>query len=239
MIEKNQLNSNLENFKKDFLSNISTIGFIENNPITEVVEIKNSYLIKGTSDVEWAYVVCNNESDLSALLEKSGSNIYFASVEDWMIPIITEKRNAEWILSTMRYYLPEDVEVPENKLKIIPLTTDHIGFIISQSDYKQFLTPAYVEERISKSISAAIMKKDKLVSWGLTHDDGALGSLHVLDEYRKKGYGKEILISLIYQNRKLGKISFAQIEERNLKATNLIEHLGFVKDRRVSWIKLK
>ncbi len=238
MIEKNLLNSKLENFKKDFLINISTIGFIENNPITEIVEINNSYLIKGTSDVEWAYVVCNNESDLSALLEKSGSNIYFASVEDWMIPIITEKRKADWILSTMRYYLPEEIDVPENKIEVIPLTTDHIGFIISQSNYKQFLTPAYVEERISKSISAAIMKKDKLVAWGLTHDDGALGSLHVLDEYRKKGYGKEILISLIHQNRKHGKISFAQIEEKNLKATNLIEQIGFVKDRKVSWIKL-
>lgn len=227
-----------ENLKKDFISNISTIGFIENNPINEVIQLNNSYLIKGTSDVEWTYIVCNNEDDLRALLGKSPDNIYFASVEDWMIPVITEKRNAEWILSTMRYYLPEDVEVPENKKEVIPLTTDHIGFIISQSNYKQFLTPAYVEERISKSISAAIMKKDKLVAWGLTHDDGALGSLHVLDEYRKKGYGKEILISLIHQNRKLGKISFAQIEEKNIKATNLIEQLGFVKDRRVSWIKL-
>lgn len=224
--------------KQDEITNISTIGFIENNPITEIVEINNSYLIKGISDVEWTYIVCNNETDFKALLEKSHGNIYFASIEDWMTPIITERRKTEWILSTMRYYLPDDVEIPENKIEVIPLTTDHIGFIISQSNYKQFLTPAYVEERISKSISAAIMKKDKLVAWGLTHDDGALGSLHVLDEYRKRGYGKEILISLIHQNRKLGKISFAQIEEKNLKATNLIEQLGFVKDRRVSWIKL-
>jgi GNAT superfamily N-acetyltransferase len=239
LIEKNLLNLNLENFNKDFLSNISTIGFIENNPINEVIQLNNSYLIKGTSDVEWTYIVCNNENDLRGLLEKSSRNTYFASVEDWMIPIITEKQNAEWILSTMRYYLPEDVEVPENKKEVIQLTTDHIGFIISQSNYKQFLSPTYVEERISKSISAAIMKKDKLVAWGLTHDDGALGSLHVLDEYRKKGYGKEILISLIHQNKKLGKISFVQIEEKNTKATNLIEQLGFVKDRRVSWVKLK
>ena len=235
---KDKLNNLILHLKKDEITNISTIGFIENNPITEVIEINNSYLIKGTSDVEWVYVVCNNENDIRVLLEKSGSNIYFASVEDWMIPIITEKRKAEWILSTVRYYLPEEVEVPENKIELIPLTTDHIGFIISQSNYKQFLTPAYVEERISKSISAAIFKKDKLVAWGLTHDDGALGSLHVLDEYRKKGYGKEILISLVHQNRKLGKISFAQIEEKNMKATNLIEQLGFVKDRKVSWVKL-
>lgn len=233
------LNIVKENLKKDFISNISTIGFIENNPINEVIQLNNSYLIKGTSDVEWNYIVCNNENDLSTLFVEAAENIYFASVEDWMIPVITEKRNAEWILSTMRYYLPEDVEVPEKKKEVIPLTTDHIGFIISQSNYKQFLSPAYVEERISKSISAAIMKKDEIIAWGLTHDDGALGSLNVLDGYRKNGYGKEILISLIHQNRKLGKISFAQIEEKNLKATNLIKQLGFVKDRKVSWVKLR
>jgi 8-oxo-dGTP diphosphatase len=233
------LNKLTDQLKQEFISNISTIGFIENNPITEVVEINNSYLIKGTSDVEWIYLVCKNETELKAQLKKGGGdNIYFASVEDWMIPVITENKKAEWILTTMRYYLPKDVEIPENKIEVIPLSTDHIGFIISQSNYKQFLTPAYVEERISKSISAAIMKKNKLVAWGLTHDDGALGSLHVLDEYRKKGYGKEILISLIHQNRKHGKISFAQIEEKNIKATNLIEQLGFVKDRKVSWLKL-
>lgn len=177
---KGELIKLISRLKRDEITNISTIGFIENNPITEIVEINNSYLIRGASDLEWVYVVCSNEDDLRALLERSASNTYFASVEDWTIPIITEKRKAEWILSTMRYFLPEDIEVPENKLEVIPLTTDHIGFIISQSNYKQFLTPAYVEERINKSISAAIFKKDKLVAWGLTHDDGALGSLHVL-----------------------------------------------------------
>ena len=236
---KTELDKLILHLRKDEIRNISVIGFIENNPITEIVEINNSYLIKGTSDVEWVYLVCKNETELKSLLKKSdNNNTYFASVEDWMIPIITEKRKAEWILTTMRFYLPDDVEVPENKLKVIPLTTDHIGLIISQSNYKQFLTPAYVEDRITKSISAAIFKKDKLVAWGLTHDDGALGSLHVLDEYRKKGYGKEILISLIHQNRKLGKRSFAQIEEKNIKATNLTEQLGFVEDRRASWVKL-
>lgn len=102
--------------KQDFISNTSTLGFIENNPITEVAEVNNSFLIKGTSDVEWTYVVTNNESDLKVLLEQSGGNsIFFASVEDWMIPVFTEKRKAEWILNTMRYYLPENFEVPENK----------------------------------------------------------------------------------------------------------------------------
>ncbi len=236
---KNELKDIIVELSKDEIKNISTIGFIENNPITEIVNVKDSYFIKGTSDVEWVYVVCDNEENLKALLEKSEHNNFFASVEDWMIPIITKKRKADWTLTTMRYYLPNDVKVPENKRELISLTTDHIEFIISQSNYKQFLTPDYLEDRITKSISAAIFEKNQLVAWGLTHDDGALGSLHVLDKYRKKGYGREILISLIHQTRKMNKIPFAQIEENNINAIRLAENLGFIKDRRVSWIKLK
>jgi hypothetical protein len=44
---------------------------------------------------------------------------------------------------------------------------------------------------------------------------------------------------LIKKNRKLGKISFAQIEENNVEAAKLAESLGFVKDRKASWIKLR
>ena len=54
---KDELNKLIVLLKKDEITNISTIGFIENNPITEVVEINNSYLIKGTSDVEWVYLI--------------------------------------------------------------------------------------------------------------------------------------------------------------------------------------
>jgi hypothetical protein len=50
---KEELNKLLLRLKQDEFANISAIGFIENNPIIEVVEINNSYLIKGTSDVEW------------------------------------------------------------------------------------------------------------------------------------------------------------------------------------------
>ena len=50
---KDELNKLIVLLKRDEITNISTIGFIENNPITEIIEINNSYLIKGTSDVEW------------------------------------------------------------------------------------------------------------------------------------------------------------------------------------------
>ena len=236
---RDELNNLVSRLKREEIANISIIGFIENNPVSEAVEIGSSLLVKGTSDFEWVYLVCDNRKEFKILLEKAGGeNDRFASVEDRLVPIITENRKPEWILSAMRSYLPETAEVPQNRTAVTPLTAEHSGFIISHCDYKQFLTCAYVKERLAKSFSAAIFEKENLVAWGLTHDDGALGSLHVRDGYRGKGYGKEILISLIHQNRKLDKIPFVQIEEKNTRAAYLAGRLGFVKDRRVNWIKL-
>ena len=75
------LNKIINQLKKDFITNISVIGFLENNEITEIIELNNSYLIKGLSDVEWTYIVCNNPDELKALLEKSvSSNLYLLSL---------------------------------------------------------------------------------------------------------------------------------------------------------------
>lgn len=234
------LTETIHRLLKDEITNMSIIGFVSDNPVTAVLREGESVLIKGLSDEEWIYIYSKDESELKKLLDRLEKNdIYFASVEDWMIPVINETKNFEWTLSTIRWYLPDNVEISDNKIKTFPLSTEHIGFIISQSNYKQFLTPRYIEDRINKSISACLYDDNKLVAWGLTHDDGAIGSLNVLDDYRGKKYGTEIVLSLIHQCRELGRIPFAQIEETNEKAIKLVSKLGFVKDRRVTWIKCK
>jgi GNAT superfamily N-acetyltransferase len=228
----------IEHLLTDEITNMSIIGFIAENTVTEVLRDGESVLIKGKSDEEWIYIFSKDEKELSNLLNQlTDKDIFFASVDDWMVPIISKKKKFEWTLSTIRWYLPDEVEVPDTKLKANPISTEDIGFILSQSKYRQFLTARYLKERITKSISACIYEDNKMVAWGLTHDDGALGSLNVLDEYRGKKYGTEIVLSLIHQCRELGRIPFAQIEETNEKAIKLVTKLGFVKDRRVTWIK--
>jgi GNAT superfamily N-acetyltransferase len=213
----------IEHLLTDEITNMSIIGFIAENTVTEVLRDGESVLIKGKSDEEWIYIFSKDEKELSNLLNQlTDKDIFFASVEDWMVPIISKKKKFEWTLSTIRWYLPDEVEVPDTKLKANPISTEDIGFILSQSKYRQFLTARYLKERITKSISACIYEDNKMVAWGLTHDDGALGSLNVLDEYRGKKYGTEIVLSLILQCRELGRIPFAQIEETNEKAIKLV-----------------
>ena len=225
---------------RDPIKNLSITGFAENNNITAVKVYKNSLYLKGTSDHSWIYFSCGNEEELCYLInELQDNDEYFASLEDWMLPHVTKHKNIEWLLTTMRLYLPANASLERNTFPVTKLSPEDSDFILDNSNYKNFLSVEYLQERIQKSYSAGIRENGKLVAWGLTHDDGALGSLHVLENHRGNGYGKAIVTSLIEQCRAGGKIPFAQIEEKNLPALGLVQKLGFKEDRRVTWIKLK
>ena len=90
-----------------------------------------------------------------------------------------------------------------------------------------------------KDISAGLVVNNNLIAWGFTHDDGALGFLHVLAGYRNSGFGMDILLWLIQMRRNANKTIFANIEPGNTASKNLVNKIGFTMDRKVSWIKLK
>jgi 8-oxo-dGTP diphosphatase len=238
-IGTNQLQEAIINLFDDPVRNSSIIGFIKNNPISSLLSEGNSLLVQGTSDREWIYISSNDKEEVQRLLLKLESDdCCFASLEDWMIPEVTRDKDVEWQLTTIRYFLPDEMEIHNNKINIASLNTVDAEYIIENSDYKQFLTVEYLKQRIKESFTAAIKEKNKLIAWALTHDDGAIGALYVLDRFRNSGYASEIIRNLSYKIRETGSIPIAQIEEKNIPAAKLFEKLGFIKDRRVIWLKL-
>ncbi len=221
------------------MRNSSITGFIKNNPISLILEEGKSVLVKGKSDRDWIYISSKDKNELVKLLLKLNfGEIFFASLEDWMIPIITAEKKVEWKLITRRYFQPNNFVVPENRIEVTSLSENDADYIWENSNYKQLLDVEYLKQRIERSFSAGIIANNKLAAWAITHDDGAIGALHVLDEFRKKGYASEVVISLVQKIRNIGMIPIAQIEEKNKSAIKLFEKLGFVKDRRVTWLKL-
>jgi 8-oxo-dGTP diphosphatase len=230
----------IKKLETDPVRNSSIIGFVKNYPPTIILSEGKSVLVKGTSDREWIYISSEDKNELKRLILKlKDDDGCFASLEDWMISEVRESREPVWRLEALRYYFPENNFLRENKIEIIPLKTDDAEFVVVNSNYKQYIGKEYIRERISKSFSAAVFQNGKPAGWALTHDDGAIGALHVLDEFRKKGFAEEIIINLARKIRDAGGVPIAQIEEKNIPAINLFEKIGFVKDRRVTWLNLK
>jgi 8-oxo-dGTP diphosphatase len=226
--------------KKNEIYNLSIIGFIKENSLQRLIRKGNSYLAQGSEAERWIYFSSEDEREFTDLLQNlNAEDKYFGAVDKWQLAHLTKGKEVDWLINAFQYHYPVDKEIPGNKYKVQKLTQKDSEYIFSQSVYKDVLTVEYLSERIEKSVSSGIRENGKLIAWALTHDDSSLGSMHVLEEYRGRGYAKEITISLIRQCRAMGKIPFLQCENKNIPAQKLVEGIGFVKDRNVSWLKLK
>ncbi|QZY54157.1 GNAT family N-acetyltransferase [Crassaminicella profunda] len=227
----------LYDLKKDTIKNINMINFIKNYPIDFVEKIGQSILIKGKSDENWVYISSSSKEEFETLLKKCDDEGYFAVMEDWMIPYIVKDKKIDWQLSCMKLFFPKEKELSKNKYKMIQLSINDAEYIYNHSHYKEYTSIDYIKTRIEKGIALGIYENEKLIAWIMTHDDGAIGFLHVLEEYRNKGYGYYLIGALIQKLREIGEIPFVHIEEDNVKSMNLAIKIGFMKDRRVHWIK--
>jgi 8-oxo-dGTP diphosphatase len=197
-------------------------------------------LISGRSDHLWAYISSADPRECRILIQKFNfATRYFASLENWMLPLIKKRKKLEWELDTLRYILPDYVKIDDPAYNIKELKPEHGEDIFQNTNYQEFTSVDYIKERIETGISGGIFEDEKLVAWGLTHDDGALGFLHVLPDFRRKGLGSEIVKYLINKKRSYNEPVFANIEPDNIKAINLVEKLGFVFDREIYWIKIQ
>ncbi|MDW7649918.1 MAG: GNAT family N-acetyltransferase [Bacillota bacterium] len=228
----------LQYLKKDPVNNLNIIYFMENYQTEGIVRAGKSVLIRGTSDNKWLYISSSNKSELAFLtkqMDKSDTN--FAAVQSWMLPLLTKERSVDWIMSTTQCLLPADVGLPRAELKTSPLLSQDASFIYEQLGYRDITTVEYITDRITRGESAALYERDRPVAWAATHDDGAMGLLYVLPEYRRRGYAKAVLVCLAEQIRRAGRIPFAQIEEENHRSLHLTAKLGFVPHRDVHWLK--
>ena len=223
----------------DPVKNIAAIGFFSNYPIKEYYIEGNSAIILGKSDNLWIHIVSSSAKELSILLSKySHITKYYFSAEDWMIPIILENEKSDWILTTNRYILNKEIHFTAKDIELSRIDISYAEYIYNNSNYKQYTPIEYIKDRLLRDISIGIWNSDKLIAWGFTHDDGALGFLHVLKNYRKKGYSKILLDHLIKSRQETKKPIFVNIVPDNVPAINLISKYGFKFDCKVSWVKL-
>ena len=224
---------------KDPEKNIAAFGFFTNYQVKDYFIEGSSVLAFGESDHLWAHLVSSDRDELSILLEKhhKKTKCYF-SVEDWMIPLILKYGTIDWKMTTNRFILEENVNIKPPKIKVEKLNKSYASYVYKHSDYRDFISVNYTAERLNNDISAGIIINNLLVAWGFTHDDGALGFLHVLDNYRGNGYGTDILLGLIQSRRETGRPVFGNIVPGNSASTYLVSKVGFELDRKTSWIKL-
>jgi 8-oxo-dGTP diphosphatase len=225
--------------RRDVKKNINVINFIESYPVDRVDQVGGTIRVSGKSDHDWNYISSDSKDEFQDLLESLGNEKYFAILEDWMVPLVEATGALDWKLSCVKFSYPESKSVPLVDAPITPLSIEDAEWIFKNGDYSKFTSTLYIREMIQKGPAIGIRQDGNLVAWVMTHDDGAIGFLHVLPEYRSRGYAIALTCEMIRRVKRSGKIAFVHIEEENKSSIRLAKKLGFEEERKVHWIKLK
>ncbi len=229
----------IEHMKKDSVKNCNILGFIKNYPPEYLIKFKNSVYTKAKSDYNWIYISCNSAGELKEILAKmQPDETHFAIVDDWMMPCFLEKYKINWQLTTIKLYLPENVNIPETNNVLQPLRENDANYIYENSHYKEFTNIEYIKERIRNGISGVLRINGELAGWSLTHDDDAIGFLYVMEKFRKKGFAADILNYMIAKVRNAGILPFVHIEETNSISLKLAANAGFINYGKIHWFEV-
>lgn len=237
-MKTNLLDEALSLLNKDRERNVNMLNFMRNYPVSSIMIKDGSVLVRGRSDENWVYISSKSEEEFRKLIQElNEEDKCFAILEDWMLPHITKGREVRSKLTSMKLVYDSDTPPMPNKFDCIPLSASDAATIFEHSKYQEYITIDYITERIINGIGFGIREKEKLVAWALTHDDGAIGFLNVLEQYRGRGYGKDITAAMVKRLLEVNEIPYVHIEEDNVKSMNLAVKMGFRKYRRIHWLK--
>ena len=224
---------------RDPIKNSNILGFAAYNTVTDVHVFGDSVLLRGQSDRAWVYISSDSMEELRALLPLlTEEDTCFAVIEDWMMPEIVGETPLKWCLSSLKLVLPNDQQLACVASSVEALDPSVAEYIYKNYDYQEFTSVAYIEERLKKGPSAGVCHDDKPIAWALTHDDGAIGLLKVLDDYRGRGHALAVTSYLAEQIRQQGGVPFVHIEEDNAQSLGLTQKMGFVKQGITHWFEL-
>jgi 8-oxo-dGTP diphosphatase len=100
-------------------------------------------------------------------------------------------------------------------------------------------SPDHILRRIRSGPGYCIRRKGEPVAWGLTHDDGSMGFLHVVEQHRHQGMARTLTTALAGRLLRLGVQPFLYIVTNNTASLRLTASMGFSRAGRFSWFGTK
>jgi ribosomal protein S18 acetylase RimI-like enzyme len=160
---------------------------------------------------------------------KPGEETDWAGVEEKLALLIREGRKVRWDTPCYLYYLPKEKFERDQSHEVSPLREGDAPLVHKYWPYGDSESEWYVRERIQNGPSVAIYEDGEPVAWALTHSDGSMGMFHVLEEYRRKGYGRSVNSALTELLISQGKTPFCYIADDNIASISLVERAGLVR----------
>lgn len=114
--------------------------------------------------------------------------------------------------------------LPEG-FKLDKIKPSYYGCVVEHHQY--FGSLAEVRQCARKFPTVAAYEGDKMVCWCLIHENGSLGPLFTLPDYRGKGLGVIVTCEIIKQMLKLGMRPYSYVVKGNTHSERISPHTSF------------
>ncbi len=151
---------------------------------------------------------------------------------------VIARGTVSWRQRFWLYYLPSETRAAPPPPDVEPLGPEDAPTVDTYWPYGGSSSVEYIEERVRRGPTAALRREGQLVAWALTHSDGAMGFLHVVEGHRRRGAATALTNSLVAQIRDKGATPFVHISVNNTPSTTLAESLGMVRVEQAEWLML-
>jgi 8-oxo-dGTP diphosphatase len=240
----NQIDQALSILKKDPHRNISLINLIENHFYNDILTYGDAVIVKRQT-LEKCFIAGKDEHNLLQLLSDAydkefftGNYRRFSSIDESIVPIIKSRFDVKMGNCGDKLFLDDNIPLPKPNRQAQPLTEQEATIINKYWENKDEVEHEYIRRCILNGMGFIIYEGGEPVSWTLTHLDGSLGFLHVREEYRRRGYGKDVMIPLVHEMRGDGRKVFTHIAGTNPASMGLVSGLGFKPVYRICWLNL-
>jgi len=218
--------------------NIAILCLAEEYPMLEVIQEKEMLMCRFLSEEEWCHFSYN--SSLSFIheffIQNQGPQFIVISDDD-IFARVQEEYRIDWSISCYRLFqdIATTSAIPAG---LEPLRPEFLSCVFENSKYQQFLNKEYLAKRLELGGGYCVMRESKPVAWVMTHDDGSVGMLHILDTYRRQGLAKKLVEAMSWRVRQSGRPVFAHIEPVNEPSLRLFYSLDFELRGKISWARV-
>ena len=124
--------------------------------------------------------------------------------------------------------------LPESSFDIRPLTMEYAQLASSTYHMGDL---EYITELIEKQILTGAFEGETLMGFMGVHDEGAMGILEVLPEYRRRGIARALESYMINRSLERGEVPYGQIFADNTASLELQKMLGMeISEKRICWM---
>lgn len=213
----------LKYLNQDCLNNLDLIYAINHG--ASIIYFGNEGLMIKFGDI---YMMSITDTNLAfQLLNDLGDCKMLAIHHDCYQDFIKERFGLDQEIVAYQYgYLKEDVtiiDVPQIEVKEIKM--DYYDFI--KQNYSTPIAEEYLIKRIQANVFIGAFDHDKIVGFVGMHDEGSIGFVEVIKEYRRKKIASMLETYMIDKLLKKKELVYLQVEINNIPSMKLHEKLGY------------